>query len=165
MFHTPTKLLVALVATILVAGLTPTLAGAQPSDDEVDGLLQAEPDSPHVEAPHEGLIVFSADARIDGHRVDDELYLALGYNEQHPFLASLWLLVDAETDDWAPICFGWLVGDADRAVFVGESTIGDEDDGCLIVPLGDEEDDAGVAFGVVELEGESVATAAMYAIG
>jgi hypothetical protein len=80
----------------------------------------------------------------------------------------VWLLVDEQTDEWAPICIGYLFGgdgDDDRAVFVGGSTLGDEDDGCLIVPLGDEDDDAGVAFGAIELEGDSVATAAMYAIG
>lgn len=159
------KLLTALLAALLIAGSSSTMAGAQEAESEVDQLLQAEQDTAEVKGPDDGLIVFSADARIDGHRVDEELYLALGYNAEYPFLASLWLLVDAEADEWVPICFGFLLGEEGRALFVGESTIGDEDDGCMVVPLGDEEDDSGVAYGVVELEGDSVATAAMYAIG
>ncbi|NNE13198.1 MAG: hypothetical protein HKN41_13240 [Ilumatobacter sp.] len=164
MFRTPTIIAGAVTASVLAVGITPAAAGAQ-SDDPVDDVLVAELPSTEVEPPRSGLIVFGADARIDGQRVPDELYLALGYNETFPFLASVWLLVDEATDEWVPICLGYLIGDEDRAVFVGGSTIGDEDDGCLIVPLGDEDDDAGVAFGAIELEGDSVATAAMYAIG
>lgn len=165
MYRTP-KLFAAAAATALAVGFLPVTAGAEgPDDAAVDELLVAEHDEPEIEPPHDGLVVFSADARIDGHRVPDELFLALGYDDTYPFLASVWLLVDEATDEWVPICLGYLLGDGDRAVFVGGSTIGDEDDGCLIVPLGDEEDDSGVAFGAIELEGDSVATAAMYAIG
>jgi len=165
MFRTP-KFIAACIAAALAIGFVPATAGAQENDDAAaDDVLVADDDDPVVEPPEPGLIVFSADARVDGHRVDDEMFLALGYDDTHPFYATVWLLVDAETDDWAPICLGFLFGEDDRAVFVGGSTIGDEDDGCMIVPLGDEEDDSNVAFGAVELAGDSVATAAMYAIG
>jgi len=166
MFRSP-KLIAGVAAAALTIGVFPVAAGAQGSDN-ADDVLVAEHEDPEVDPPHDGLVVFSADARIDGHRVPDELFLALGYDDRYPFTASVWLLVDEQTDEWAPICIGYLFGgdgDDDRAVFVGGSTLGDEDDGCLIVPLGDEDDDAGVAFGAIELEGDSVATAAMYAIG
>ena len=163
MFRTP-KLVAAGLAAALAVGLLPATANAQ-DDDPVDQVLVPAHEQPDVDPPHPGLIVFSADARVDGQRVPDELFLALGYNESWPFLASVWLLVDEAADEWVPICVGYLIGEDDRAVFVGGSTIGDEDDGCLIVPLGDEDDDRGVAFGAIELEGDSVATAAMYAIG
>lgn len=160
-----TRTLLAVAAAVaLPIGLSPALAHAQ-SDDGVDDVLVADTGQHDVDPPEEGLFVFSADARIDGHRVDDELYLALGYDQQFPFFASVWLQVDAESDEWVPICLGYLLGDEDGALFVGGSTIGDEDDGCIIVPLGDEHDDGGVAFGAIELEGDSVATAAMYAFG
>lgn len=165
MLRTPT-IIAGGIAAALAIGLVPATASAQGTDhDTVDEVLTVETSDPHVEPPHSGLIVFSADARIDGQRVPDEVFLALGYDETYPFLASVWLLVDADADEWVPICLGYLIGEGDRAMFVGGSTIGDEDDGCLIVPLGDEHDDPGVAFGAVELEGDSVATAAMYAIG
>jgi hypothetical protein len=165
MYRSP-KFIVGAAAAALTVGFIPLSAGAEgPDDVVVDDLLVAQHDEPDVDPPHEGLVVFSADARIDGQRVPDELFLALGYSETYPFLASVWLLVDAEADEWAPICLGYLLGEGGRAVFVGGSTIGDEDDGCMIVPLGDEEDDSGVAFGAIELDGDSVATAAMYAIG
>ena len=171
------KLLAALVALAALVGLSPAVAGAQATDErleqqvdeqveqQVDELLRTESYHDAPNGPEEGLVVFSADARVDGHRIDDELFFALGYHDHYPFFASLWLLVDADDDEWAPVCFGFLLGDEDGALFVGGSTLGDEDDGCLVVPLGDEEDDSGVAFAVIELEGESVLTAALYAIG
>lgn len=162
MFRSP-KLIATGVAALAV-GLLPATVNAQ-DDELVDEVLAPSHEQPDVDPPRPGLIVFSADARIDGQRVPDELFLALGYHQSWPFLASVWLLVDEAADDWVPICIGYLVGEDDRAMFVGGSTIGDEDDGCLIVPLGDEHDDPGVAFGAIELEGDSVATAAMYAIG
>lgn len=165
MFRTP-KIIAGTIAAALAVALVPASVSAQADDhDAVDEVLTAESGEPHVEPPHDGLIVFSADARIDGQRVPDELFLALGYNQTYPFLASVWLLVDADADEWVPICLGYLIGEGERAVFAGGSTLGDEGDGCLIVPLGDEHDDPAVAFGAVELEGDSVATAALYAIG
>lgn len=161
----PSTKIIATVVAALTLGAVPAVANAQDGDDRVDDVLVAETGDPSVEPPRPGLIVFGADARINGHRVDDEVYLALGYNERFPFFASVWLRVDEAADDWAPICVGFLLGDEDGALFIGGSTIGDEDDGCMIVPLGDEADDHGVAFGAIELEGDSVATAAMYAIG
>ena len=163
--HRSPEFIAGVAAAALTVGILPVTAGAEHPDSAVEDVLVAEHHEHDVEPPHAGLVVFSADARIDGHRVPDEMVLALGYDDTYSSLAAVWLLVDEAHDEWAPICLGYLLGDDDGAVFVGGSTIGDEGDGCLIVALGDEEDDSGVAFGAIELEGDSVATAAMYAIG
>lgn len=158
--RTPNKLLTALaVAPVAVLGVT-TTANAGPSDEPpVELPAETDADPATVDAPDDHLVVFSADARVDGHRVDEEWILAFGYEPYFPFHASLWLLVDADDDEWLPLCFGYVLGDDDGAVFVGGSALGDEDDGCTASALGD---DGGVAFAAVELEGDSVLTAAMY---
>ncbi len=156
-------------ASLAVAGLAGLAGTASASDAEppVDDLPAATGvDADEVEAPEDHLVVFSADVRVDGHRVDEEWLFAFGYDDEYPFFSSLWLLVDhdpvTDTDDWAPICFGYTIGDDEGAIFVGGSEIGDEDDGCVLATLGD---DQAVVFGAVELEGDAALTAAMYPIG
>lgn len=152
---------------LLLAGLT-LPAAAEPYDpDNAETTPEGLPDAAvvaeqsDVDPEEEHIAVFSADVRVDGVRLDDEWYLALGYSDEYPYFASLWLLVDAEADEWEPLCVGYLLGDEEDegAIFVGGSTFGEEDDGCMLVGLGD----GGVVIGAIELEGESVVTAAMYA--
>lgn len=160
------RLLGAVVGSILLAGALAPAVSAETVSEPDESLPEAAvvADATEVEPLEEHLAVFSADVRVDGYPIEEEWYLALGYDDQFPFLAALWLLVDAETDEWAPLCLGYLFGgeDDEGAIFIGGSTLGGEDDGCMLVGLGD---DSGIVFGAVELEGESVLTAAMYAIG
>ncbi len=152
------------LALAALTGVASTATAQEP--DPADDLPAAtDVDVDAVDAPDEHLVVFSADVRLDGDRVDEEWILAFGYEDEYPFVSSLWLLVDhdpvTDEDEWVPLCFGYTFGDEEGALFVGGSVIGDEDDGCLLATLGD---DGGVVFGAIELEGESTLTAAMYPI-
>ncbi len=129
--------------------------------DEAPSLTQTATEVVEVEteAPEEYLAVFSADARINGERVQDEWIFAFGVDTDWPYLGGLWLLTDAETDEWIPLCVGYVFGDDEGVVFLGESIHGDEGDGCAMVGIGDEGD---VYFGAIELEGDEILTAALY---
>ncbi len=110
----------------------------------------------------ERVALLSADARIDGWRLDDELLFAFAYDDEDPYWASLWVLLEEERDLWLPACVGRLFGDDETALFVGGAVFGDRDDGCVMGTIGDSGD---VFFSAIELQGESVLTAAMYALG
>ena len=154
----------ALLLALLAAPAAAT--GTDPGTELDDALRDAAvgADEADVDPPDDNVAVFSADVRVDGQRVDEQWYFALGYDDAYPYFASLLVLVDADSDEWAPICLGYLLGDEDDegVLFVGGSTLGGDDDGCMVVGLGD---DSGVVFGAIELEGDAVLTAAMYAFG
>lgn len=155
----------------LIASLTATAAlvagagvAAASGDDGVPSLDEVETqavDDTDVDTPEDHMIGFSADVRINGHRVQDEWYFAFGIDDHWPFFGSLWLLTDAETDEWIPLCLGFYHDNGDGSIFLGESIHGDEDDGCAMLGIGDEGD---VFFAAVELEGEEVLTASLYTL-
>ena len=155
-----------LIAGIAAAATLVTGAGvaAASGDDDVPSLDDVETSvvDPDVDAPEDDVWVYSADVRINGHRVDEEWYFAFGVDEHWPHFATLSLLTDAETDEWIPLCFGFYAADDDGAIFLGESLHGDPDEGCAMLGLGDEGD---VFFAAVELEGEEILTASLYAFG
>lgn len=101
----------------LIASLTATAAlvagagvAAASGDDGVPSLDEVETqavDDTDVDTPEDHMIGFSADVRINGHRVQDEWYFAFGIDDHWPFFGSLWLLTDAETDEWIPLCLGF----------------------------------------------------------
>lgn len=152
---------VALAATAF-AGLAAPAALAETEEAPSLSDTATEVVEVEAEAPHDHLAVFSADARINGQRVQDEWIFAFGVNERWPHFGSLWLLTDAEADEWIPLCFGYVVGDEEGVLFLGESLHGDEGDGCAMVGLGDEGD---VFFSAIELEGDEILTASLYNIG
>ena len=138
------------VPTALAENDAPSLADTETEVVEVD-----------VEAPEDFVAVYSADVRINGHRVQDEWIFAFGVDSQWPHIGYLSLLTDAETDEWIPLCVGYVFGDEDGFMFFGESIHGDPDEGCALLGLGDEGD---VLFTAVELEGDEVLTASLYAL-
>ena len=148
MFGTRKLIAGAALAATAFAGLAAPAALADTEEAPSLSDTATEVVEVEVDAPHDHLAVFSADARINGQRVQDEWIFAFGVNERWPHFGSLWLLTDAETDEWIPLCFGYVVGD--------------EGDGCAMVGLGDEGD---VFFGAIELEGDEILTASMYNLG
>ena len=56
---------------------------------------------------------------------------AFAFDESYPFEASLWLLEDETTDEWFPVCLGYLEPHDEHIVFVGGSTLGDEGDALI----------------------------------
>ncbi|MEL6891338.1 MAG: hypothetical protein AAFP84_07070 [Actinomycetota bacterium] len=146
-------------------GFADATAGAQPEPvDDLPAAADADPDD--VDVPDDALDVFVADVRVDGLRVDEEWIFAFGPDDRSPRLSSLWLLVDrdpvTDDDDWAKVCTGWnSVGD-EGSLFLGRSLVGDRRDGCVVATLGDEPES--IRFAVIELEGDSSATAALYPI-
>ena len=155
------KLVASLAAAVtLVTGAGVATASAQ---DDVPSLgdVQTVEEKTEVDAPESHTRVFSADVRINGHRVQEEWYFAFGVSEEWPGFASLWLLTDAEQDEWIPLCFGYYMADGDGSLFFGSSIHGDADEGCVMLGLGEEGD---VFFTAVELEGDEVLTASMYAL-
>ena len=146
-------------AATLLTGAGVAAASGDDGVPSLDEVQTAEVD-PDVDTPEHDMIGFSADVRINGHRVQEEWYFAFGVNDHWPHFGSLWLLTDAEADEWVPLCLGFFHDSGDGSIFLGESIHGDEGDGCAMLGIGDEGD---VFFAAVELEGEEILTASLYA--